>query len=240
MPRSDAASAAAPAAVAGIAGRRGAGVAAAALAIALSAPLAAGDAAAQPEALSLAGRMGDKALVVLGGRSVVLAPGQSQGGVRLLRWQDDAAVLEREGATVLLRVGAAPVALGGAAPGGGGREVVIPAGPGGHFLTQGSINGRSVRLMVDTGATLVALPQSEAARLGIDLRGGRPSVSQTAGGTVPVVLVTLARLRVGEVELANVAAVVTPAPMPYVLLGNSALSRFQMKRENDIMRLELR
>ena len=44
----------------------------------------------------------------------------------------------------------------------------------------------------------------------------------------------------GDVTLANVQAVVMPTEMPFVLLGNSFLSRFQMQRDNDVMRLELR
>jgi len=47
-------------------------------------------------------------------------------------------------------------------------------------------------------------------------------------------------VRVGDVEIANVEAIVMPAAMPHVLLGNSFLSRFQMKRDNDVMRLEKR
>ena len=50
----------------------------------------------------------------------------------------------------------------------------------------------------------------------------------------------LRSLRIGEVEIAQVDAVVLPAPMPFVLLGNSALSRFQMRRDDHVMRLELR
>ena len=46
--------------------------------------------------------------------------------------------------------------------------------------------------------------------------------------------------RVGEVEITQVGAVVMPQPMPYVLLGNSFLARFQMRRDNDVLRLELR
>ena len=72
------------------------------------------------------------------------------------------------------------------------------------------------------------------------LRGGRPGLSSTANGTVPVVMVTLSSVRVGEVEVSNVPAVVMPAQMPHILLGNSFLSRFQMGRENDVMRLEFR
>ena len=50
----------------------------------------------------------------------------------------------------------------------------------------------------------------------------------------------LTSVRVGDVQVYNVEALVIPAPMPYVLLGNSFLTRFQMKRENDVMRLEKR
>jgi aspartyl protease family protein len=195
---------------------------------------------AQAQGVSLAGRMGDKALVVVGGQTHVLAPGQSAGGVRMLRWADDAAVLERSGSQFSLRVGGAPVAMAGAAAGGGGREIVIPVGPGGHFMVDGSINGRATRFMVDTGATRVAMSLAEAQRLGIDLSGAQSTLSSTAGGTVPTLTLTLTRVRVGEVELSNVQAAVVRAPMPYVLLGNSFLHRFSMRREADVMRLELR
>ena len=47
-------------------------------------------------------------------------------------------------------------------------------------------------------------------------------------------------MRVGDVEIYEVDAVVSPQPMPFMLLGNSFLSRFQMKRENDQMVLERR
>jgi aspartyl protease family protein len=47
-------------------------------------------------------------------------------------------------------------------------------------------------------------------------------------------------VRVGDVEVANVEALVLPAAMPYVLLGNSFLTRFSMRRDNEVMRLEKR
>jgi aspartyl protease family protein len=47
-------------------------------------------------------------------------------------------------------------------------------------------------------------------------------------------------VRVGDVMVSGVDAVVTPVGMPYVLLGNSFLSRFQMNRNNDQMVLERR
>ena len=65
-------------------------------------------------------------------------------------------------------------------------------------------------------------------------------ITAAANGPVAVQRITLTRVRVGDVEVANVEAVVVPATMPYVLLGNSFLTRFQMRRENDVMRLEAR
>ena len=188
--------------------------------------------------IALAGRMGDKALLMLQGRSVVLAVGQASGGARLLRWEQDAAVVEHGGAQHRLRVGAAPSRLGAAAAPSVGREIVIPVGPGGHFLTEGAINGRSVRFMVDTGATLVAMSRAEATRIGLDVRGARAVRTQTAGGVASAQMLPLQRVRIGEVEVYDVMALVTEAQMPYILLGNSFLDRFQWRRENDVMRLE--
>jgi aspartyl protease family protein len=119
-----------------------------------------------------------------------------------------------------------------------GREIVLPAGPGGHFFGDGRINGRPVRFLVDTGATAIAMSQSEAERLGLPWRSGLRGMAHTANGPVPSTLVMLASVRLGEVEVFNVAAIVVPAAMDHVLLGNSFLERFQMRRENDVMRLE--
>lgn len=202
-----------------------------------------GAAWAQPCAAAqvlLAGRMGDRALLLVDGERHILAVGQSAAGVRLLRWQGEEALLEAGGRTLALRVGASPAQLGAAAAAAPAREIVIPAGPGGHFVAQGAINGQAVQFMVDTGATLVAMSQGEARRLGLDLRNARSGMAQTAGGAVPSQLLTLSSVRVGGIELRQVEAVVLPTAMPYVLLGNSFLARLQMRRENDLMRLELR
>jgi aspartyl protease family protein len=198
--------------------------------------------AVHAQSVVLAGRMGERALLVVDGRPHTLSVGQTAAGVRLLRWNGDSAEIERGGAAYSLQIGAAPAQLQ-AAPTGvntGARQIVISAGPGGHFVAGGAINGRATRFMVDTGATLVSLGREDAERLGLDLSAARNSVTQTANGPVNVQTLTLATLRVGEVELANVQAMVLPATLPYVLLGNSWLSRFQMRRDNDVMRLELR
>lgn len=202
--------------------------------------LVAGAASAQNVVLS--GRMGERALLVIDGQPYTPAVGQTVAGVKLRGWVGDQAQLEHGGKVFTLTVGATPVQLGAVAPRSAvsGREIVLTAGPGGHFATGGTINGKQVRFVVDTGATMVSIGKDDAVRIGLDLSTAQRGMTQTANGAVPVALVTLSSVRVGDVELSNVAAVVLPTPLPVVLLGNSFLSRLQMKRENDVMRLELR
>jgi aspartyl protease family protein len=192
------------------------------------------------QSVALAGRMGDKALLVIDGKPRMVAVGQSADGAKLLRWMGENAEVEIPGGKRSLSVGGTPAQVGGTPTPAAAREVVIAAGPGGHFTAAGSINGKAVNFMVDTGATLVSLGRADAERLGIDLSGARAGMSQTANGAVPMFIVTLNSVRVGELELTNVGAAVMPMPMPMILLGNSFLSRTQMRRENDVMRLEKR
>jgi aspartyl protease family protein len=116
----------------------------------------------------------------------------------------------------------------------------MTAGSGGHFTAAGQINGQQVRFMVDTGATVIALSETEARRIGLDYKSGSLGRASTANGMVTTWNVKLAAVRVGDVEIRDVDASVVPASMPYVLLGNAFLSRFQMKRDNDVMVLERR
>jgi aspartyl protease family protein len=203
----------------------------------LLAALATGAAA---QSVSLQGSMGaDKALLVIDGQPQTLAVGASARGVTLRRLGDGEAEVDVAGQVRVLRLGAAPARLGsGAAAAGAGSSIVLPMGAGGHFSGAGSINGKQVSFLVDTGATSVALSQSEANRIGLEWKRGRPGLTQTANGTVPIYAINLTSVRVGDVEIANVAAVVLPSDMPVVLLGNSFLNRFNMRRDNDVMRLE--
>ena len=105
-------------------------------------------------------------------------------------------------------------------------------------MANGTINGKSANFMVDTGATMVSMSVAEADRLGLKYSGGRRGLASTAGGTVPVYEVGLTSLRIGEVEVYNLSASVVAADMPFILLGNNYLSRFNMRREGDTMRLD--
>ena len=107
-------------------------------------------------------------------------------------------------------------------------------------MAQGTINGRATQFLVDTGATMVSMGASDADRLGLNYKAGQRGFSSTANGMAPAWRIKLSSVRLGEVEIFDVDALVSPQPMPFVLLGNSFLTRFQMKRENDQMVLERR
>jgi aspartyl protease family protein len=105
--------------------------------------------------------------------------------------------------------------------------VTLPAGEFGHFLTEAEINGRDVGVMVDTGASLVALTYDDAERAGIFVR---PSDfthrAQTANGVARVAPVTIPRIRIGDVTVRNVDAVVSErGASNRTLLGMSFLGR---------------
>lgn len=205
-------------------------------ALAACTAFAAGTAAAQTVAMT--GSMGSRALLVINGKTVTAGAGSTVQGVKVISVQSDQTVVEVNGERQTLRLGVAQVDAAG--PVGGGRQIVLTADSGGHFQTLGTINGRTVTFMVDTGATTISMSSADADRIGLKYQQGQPIGLQTANGVVRGWRITLASVRIGEVEVFNVDGVVANREMPFVLLGNSFLSRFQMKRENDQMTLERR
>jgi aspartyl protease family protein len=109
----------------------------------------------------------------------------------------------------------------------GGRRVALAADAQGHYQADALVNGRTIPVVVDTGATTVALNAATARRLGIHLTRRDYSVPlSTANGTVSAAPVTLAEVRIGGVSVRNVAAVVVPGEVLAVnLLGMSFLGR---------------
>lgn len=203
--------------------------------LAFAAPLA-----AWAQTVSMAGSIGDsKALLMINGAPHTLAVGSTVKGVTLKRVMPGQAEVEIGGKLLTVAIGGAPASVGSGGGGGAtGREILIAAGPGGHFVTSGQINGKPVQFMVDTGATVIAMGRQEAERLGIDWKKGQPGMGHTAAGTVTAYGVSLTSVRIGDVEVFGVNAMVLPAEMPFILLGNSFLSRFSMRRDSNVMKLE--
>lgn len=198
---------------------------------------------ASAQQVALSGVAGGKALVNIDGAAPrFMAPGQAHLGVKLLSLQGESAVFDINGQRQALRVGDAPVSVGRARAGQdtGAQRIVLTADGQGHFMPPGQINGRSVQFMVDTGATMVILSESDARRIQLDYTKGRKVSVGTANGSVTGYQVQLDSVRVGDAQVHGVAAIVLPQPMAYVLLGNSFLTRFQMQRQNDQLTLDRR
>ena len=196
---------------------------------------------AHAQSVAMGGAMGSKALLIIdGGAPKAVAVGDTYRGVKVISVAVDQVVVERDGRRQTVLLGAAPVSVGGSGGGASGTKIVLSAGSGGHFVTQGTINGQAVRFMVDTGATSVAMGADDARRMGIAFEHGERLYGNTANGVVAAYRVTLDSVRIQDVEVHNVEAAVLPQPMPNILLGNSFLSRFQMQRDNDTMVLTKR
>ena len=118
-------------------------------------------------------------------------------------------------------------------------EVIVPRADDGHFYADVTVDGRSVNMMVDTGASIVALTADDAAAAGVRWTENeiRP-VARGANGTVLGVPVMLERVQLGQLEAQGIEAVVIPEGLDVSLLGQSFLSRIQrVEIEQDRMLL---
>ncbi len=107
-----------------------------------------------------------------------------------------------------------------------GETLVIAPGRGGHYRVEAEINGREITMLVDTGATIVALSRRDAERIGLAPHQlDYSSRVQTANGVARVARVTLDEISLGGITVRDVSAAVVDAPLGTSLLGMSFLSR---------------
>jgi len=93
----------------------------------------------------------------------------------------------------------------------GSRSLSIPRDVRGHFATEGRIDGQRIAFMVDTGASVIALNESSAARFGLrPARGDYKATVTTANGTVKAAPARLAMVDIGGVVVRDVEAMVLP------------------------------
>lgn len=207
-------------------------IAALAFGLAVAAPAAAAD-------VTVVGLSSTRASVSInGGAPRWLAVGQrSSEGVLLVAVDRDAATFEIDGKRRVLKMNQAYVASGGGDRGG---SVTLKADGRGHFMADGQVNGGTVRFLVDTGATLIALPAADAKRLGLNYAAGERAIAQTAGGPTPAYRVKLDTVRLGDITVHGVDAMVFESGLPFALLGMSFLNRTEMKREGETLVLTKR
>ena len=195
------------------------------------------------QSVALHGMLGNRALLIVDGSAPkTVAPGEAHKGVKVVSTAGDQAVVEIGGKRHTLRVGEAPASVGGtggAAP--AGHKIVLTRRqrrPLPHRRRDQRprrlLHGRHRRHQHRHGR---GRRRAAGHRLQVRPAGAawaRPTASPLGWR------VKLASVRIGEVEVRDVDAVVGPQPMPYILLGNSFLNRFQMQRDNDQMVLERR
>lgn len=188
--------------------------------------------------LNVVGLFSNKAVVAINGSAPqTIAAGQTKSGVKLISASSDSATFLVEGKQQTLRMGQAASVAGGNAPE-NNSPVSLYADQAGHFFGNLSINGVSLKYVVDTGATTVALNSGDAKYAKIDYEKGERITMSTANGDVSAYLVKISTLKIGTIILNNVEATVNEGGSPpVVLLGMTALNRMSMKNENSILTL---
>jgi aspartyl protease family protein len=125
-------------------------------------------------------------------------------------------------------------------PAASGRQIELKASRNGHFMADAEVNGRRIEVMVDTGASIIALTYEDAETIGVapSPRDFTHQVS-TANGVARVAPVRLDRVMIGDILVRDVqAAVAERGKLNVTLLGNSFLSRVSYRVANGRLILE--
>ncbi len=186
--------------------------------------------------VNVVGLFPNKAVVQIeGGALRTLSVGQkTREDIILLSVERDGATFNIEGRRVALALGSA---RGKAGSGAANNETTanyatVPRDESGNLATDGQVNGMPMRFVVDTGATFITLPSSEASRLGLDYLKGQKLVMETANGKVQAYRLKLDTVRVGNIAEQDVDAVVVEGNgLSKALLGMSFLNRVDIRRE---------
>lgn len=193
---------------------------------------------AQAADISVIGVFPDKAVLVIdGGSPKTYSVGNTvTTGIKLVSVNKNGAVFDANGKKQAIDLGEH---INRITPS-GVTSVTLQADGRGHFIVQGQINGGTMRMLVDTGASLIALSAADAKRLGIDYTKGSPIYINTANGTVRGYKVKLDSVKVGDIVLNQVDGVVQDSGLTFALLGMSFLNRTEMRRDGEQMVLTKR
>ncbi len=141
--------------------------------------------------VNVAGLFNNKALVMInGGAPCSLSAGKTVAGVKLISANSEAATFMMEGKRQMLKMGQPASVTGGTGPA-NNHSVSLYADSYGHFSGNLSINGVSLKYLVDTGATTIALNSGDAKYAKIDYEKGERVPISTANGIITAYLVTL-------------------------------------------------
>lgn len=188
--------------------------------------------------ISVVGLFPGKAVLVIDGKSPkTYSVGNTvSSGIKLVDVGPSSATFDTNGKKQKIDLGEhinriAPSAL---------TSVTLQADERGHFTVPGQINGNTIRMLVDTGASMIALSSADAIRMGIDYKRGQRVYINTANGAVVAYQVKLDSVKVGDIVLNQVDGFVQESGLPFALLGMSFLNRTEMRRDGEQMVLTKR
>ena len=191
------------------------------------------------EKIVVNGLFKNKAVVTIDGKQRILKAGvASPEGVKLISSNSREAVIEVDGEQKTYQLGTHIGSNYKDSP----ESTIVTVVPDrtGSYFVNGSINDFQVRFLVDTGATLIFMNAPTAKRIGLNYKlEGVEGLAETASGTTKIYSLTLKKVKVGNIELRDVAAAVSDGEYPLdILLGTSFLNRINSSREGRILKLE--
>jgi aspartyl protease family protein len=168
------------------------------------------------------------------GKFITFAAVMLAAGVLVARWADRSGFTRSTPSAMAAAPAGSPASLSNS------RTVTLSRGDDGHFRTEARVDGRRLELLVDTGASQIALRASDAARLGVHPAARDYNVRvSTANGMTRAAMVQLGMVEVGDIVVRNVPALVQPDEALSVnLLGMSFLSRVRWSYERGRLVIE--
>ena len=191
------------------------------------------------EKIEVQGLFSNKAVLMIDGNRHILAVGKtSPEGVKVISANSRGAVLEVNGKQGEYLLGNTST-LNTVFSKRKSQKETVYLNSGGMYKTFGSINGRSVNFLIDTGASAIAMNSDQAKNLGIQYdRVGTPTKISTASGFVKGYRIRLKSVTVGGITEKNVAAMVIDGKHPGpILLGMTFLSRLDIEHSGNAMTL---
>lgn len=190
------------------------------------------------ESIEVQGAFGSKAVLMIDGKRHIVAVGKtSPEGVKVVSVDSHGAVLNIAGKQKQYLIGSSN-SIGTTFVERKSNKETIFVNAGGMYMTYGSINGRSVNFLVDTGASAIAMNVAQAKNLGIKYRRGRPSSVSTASGYAKAYRLKLDSVTVGKITEKNVDAFVIDGKHPGpILLGMTFLGRLNVEHGGNSMTL---
>ena len=188
--------------------------------------------------VNVVGLFNGKAVVIINGsKPITMSVGKTTAdGVKLMSADSKTATFLIEGKQKTLGMGQAVSVA--SAQSSANSSVNLYANPQGHFLGDMQINGATLKFLVDTGATTIAINSGDAKYANIDYKRGEQVQMSTANGLVIGYRIHLNTIKIGGIVMNQVEATVLEGGFPQVvLLGMSVLNRMEIKRDQNIMTL---